>query len=136
MTGTEFACWQCGAGPDGIALYRVNRPGKTGIWACRQHTDRAKCSIEGCNRSTKREGGGPWEWICSVHWRRHCPPRSRRRRAYLAFFRKAKRQGWDQMLDEQYWRFWDTLVRVANAAESAGTIDTSQINKMFGWNDE
>lgn len=130
-----FGCWQCGRSRD-VALFRANRTGKPGIFACEAHLDRTKCAIDGCSRSCKRENGSPWEWICSVHWRRYCPPRSRRRRAYLAFFRKAKRHGWDDRLAAQYWRFWDTLTRVANAAESTGSIDMATINQMFGWTDD
>ena len=132
MSGKAFGCWQCGRSTD-VALFRMNRPGKPGIWACEEHRDRTKCAIDGCSRSCKR---GPWEWVCSVHWRRYCPPRSLRRRAYLAFFRKAKRHGWTERLTAQHWRFWDTLTRAANAAESAGSIDIAEINKLFGWTDD
>lgn len=92
---------------------------------------RIKCAIEGCKRTSGGEPGQ--QWICSVHWRRYCPPRSRRRRAYLAFFRKAKRFGWDADLRERFWRFWETLVRNANAKEAGGAIDKAEISRLFGW---
>lgn len=100
------------------------------------------CNVEGCTRTTSRVGGDAW--ICGVHWKRYCPPRSRRRRAYHWFFKQAKRHGWHWKgptgrganLDWRFWRFWDALVRVANAGEKADTLDMTEINKLFGWDDE
>lgn len=128
----KLECWRCGASTD-VTIYRMNRGGKPGIWACDAHLNRTKCSIDGCTRSCKRDDGRPWEWICSVHWRRYCPPRSLRRRTYLAFFRRARKYGWNDKLAKQYWRFWDTLVRGANRLEALGYPDMKEINKMFGW---
>ena len=101
-----------------------------------------RCSIEGCEAQTARDVGSAW--ICSTHWRRHCPPRSLRRRAYHRFFRQAKAHGWgykgrqgkSARLDWRYWRFWDLLVRVANAAEKSDKLDMTEINAMFGWTDD
>lgn len=135
MTDRPFACWKCGRAAD-VALRRMNRTGKPGIWACPDHQDRTKCSIEGCARSTKRQNGAPWEWLCAVHWKRYCPPRSLRRRAYFAFFRKAKRFGWNDDLAAKYWRFWDSLTSGANKLEQRGYPDMKEINKMFGWDDD
>ena len=97
-------------------------------------TDRVRCAINGCDRSTGRTG--TTDWICSVHWKRHCPPRSLRRRAYHRFFAKAKRHGWSDELNAQFWRFWDLLVRLANEAEGRAAFDMSEVNKMFGWTDD
>lgn len=103
------------------------------------------CCISGCQRiKTGVEGG---QWICSIHWRRHCPPRSLRRRTYHRFFREAKRHGWDwrgadgqsSPLEAKFWRFWDALVRVANVAEASDQFEAAEvarINQMFGWTDE
>jgi len=74
--------------------------------------------------------------MCPTHWRRYCPPRSLKRRAYLAIFRKARRFGWNPRLIAQCDRFWDTLVRAANAIESREGPDMAEINKMFGWDDD
>lgn len=116
----------------------MNRTGKPGIFACDDHKDRTKCAIEGCATSTKRESGSA-EWLCPVHWRRHCPPRSLRRRVYHRFFRDAKKLGWTERRTAQFWRFWDTLVRIANAAEAQDAFEAAEvkrINEMFGWTDE
>lgn len=101
------------------------------------------CAIDGCTHQTGRhEHQGAW--ICSTHWRRHCPPRSARRRAYHRYFREAKRHGWgyrgktgrQPRLDWRFWDFWKRLVRFANIAEQAGKIDMTEINKMFGFTDD
>jgi hypothetical protein len=120
------------------ALFRQNRTGKMGIWACHDHRMRIKCGIEGCIRTTAKTKPdyGYQEWICGVHWRRYCPPRSLRRRAYHRFFRDAKKHGWTERRAAQYWRFWDTLLSAANAVEKNDKVDMTEINKMFGWTDE
>jgi hypothetical protein len=100
-----------------------------------------RCAIEGCTAQTGRY---ETTWICSTHWRKHCPPRSRRRRAYHAFFRTAKKHGWGYKgprrnkprLDWRFHQFWDALVRLANLAEKNGRLDETEINRMFGWTDE
>ena len=129
-------CHVCGlTAQEAGALFRQNRTGRPGIWACHAHRQRIRCSIDGCTKThtSKHDHGGAEEWICSVHWRRHCPPRSLRRRTYHRFFRIAKRHGWSERLADQYWRFWDLLLRLANKAEKSDAIDMSKINKLFGW---
>jgi hypothetical protein len=116
-------------------LHRQNRTGKPGIWACDDHNDRIKCAVDGCSRTRKRTGQGYQEWLCPVHWKRHCPPRSLRRRCYHRFFRDAKRHGWTEQRAAQFWRFWDTLCRLANQAAASNAFDTTEINKLFGWNE-
>ncbi len=129
-------CHVCGAGPlSGESIHRQNGIGKPGIWACDQHMNVIRCSIEGCRRTKNYDKPTRSEWICAEHWRRYCPPRSARRRAYLAFFRKAKRYGWNDELNTRFWRFWDMLVASANARRDAGAIDISAIHKMFGWDE-
>lgn len=93
-----------------------------------------RCSIDGCEAHTERDVGS--DWICSTHWRRHCPPRSLRRRAYHRFHRDAKRHGWTEKRVAQYWRFWDTLVRAANAVKKTDKLDMTEINAMFGWTND
>ena len=92
---------------------------------------RVTCLIEGCRRTKRAEPGV--EWICATHWRRYCPPRSRRRRVYLAFHRTAKREGWSGNLKVRYFRFWDLLVGSARARERAGSVDMTTITKLVGW---
>lgn len=83
----------------------------------------------------------PALWICGTHWRRHCPPRSLRRRTYHRFFRLAKLHGWGwkgdnnrhPRLDWRFDQFFANLIRIANAAEEAQQIDMTEINKLFGW---
>jgi hypothetical protein len=104
---------------------------------CDRHIDRNPCAIEGCARTTaapKSGAVGDDQWLCAEHWRRLVPPRSRLRRAYLAFFRRAKRQGgWDEDLKRRFWRFWDAVVRTARRRATQGRLDEAEINRMFGW---
>ena len=66
----------------------LEQPG-VGIWRCRKHVGRNPCAIEGCTRTRAADRTyGDDQWLCAEHWRRFCPPRSMRRRAYHAFFRK------------------------------------------------
>lgn len=96
---------------------------------------RTSCAVSGCSATTSRYSN----WICSRHWRLVCPPRSAHRRAYLRFFREAKRLGlsanerWPSQLNRRFWRFWDGLVRRAERLERDGRVDEAEINKMFGW---
>jgi hypothetical protein len=94
---------------------------------------RCPCSIEGCHRSTARKTS---VWICGTHWKRHCPPRSLRRRTYHRYFARAKRHGWTPEIERGFWRFWELLVRLANAAEKRDAFDMTEINKLFGWTDD
>ena len=55
-----------------------------------------------------------------------------RRRAYNAFWRKAKRYGWTDELVRQFERFWDTLVRSARRRADGGTINIAEIERLFG----
>jgi hypothetical protein len=109
---------------------------------CAKHIDRNPCAIEGCSRTTGLNGSVRTTdaWLCPDHWRRFCPPRSARRRAYHRFFAKAKKMGigkgqrWPDDLEASYWRFWETLIGSARARHAAGgTIDQDEINKLFGW---
>jgi len=78
-----------------------------------------------------------------VHWRRHCPPRSLRRRTYHRFFRLAKIHGWGwkgrdgrrARLDWRFEEFWTSLIRAANAVERGDEMDMTEIekiNNLFG----
>lgn len=104
---------------------------------CAKHRDRNPCAIEGCTRTRAVPADrqlGDDQWLCADHWRRFVPPRSRMRRAYHAFFRRAKRQGdWDDKLARRFWRFWNALVRTARRRATAGHLDETEINKLFGW---
>lgn len=102
---------------------------------CARHHDRNPCAIDGCKRTTSAHQGrlADDQWLCSEHWRRFVPPRSARRRAYHAFFRRAKRQGgWTSEDRKRFWRFWDGLVRSARRRSADGFIDESAIGRLFG----
>jgi len=107
-------------------------------WRCEKHADRNPCAIEGCSRSTAADGrldAGHY-WLCGFHWRLVCPPHSRERRAYLRFFRIAKKHGWDDALRTRFWRYWHGLVRRGRRQmEDTGSIDVDEIHRMFGWDD-
>jgi hypothetical protein len=126
-------CRVCG---EGIALPHLNYSAEViGAMRCHRHATRNPCAIEGCQRSTAVVSGclRDDQWICSEHWRRYVPPRSKRRQAYHSFFRKAKRHGWSKDLRKRFWRFWDTLVASARARHDAGTVDVTEINRIMGW---
>ena len=92
---------------------------------CERHLTRNPCAIEGCTRSRERNGDAPSldKWLCSEHWRRFVPARSLRRRTYHAFFRRAKRHGWDDDLKERFWRFWALLIATARRKAGGGPPD-------------
>lgn len=76
--------------------------------------------------------------MCGTHFRRFCPPRSRRRRAYNEFFRRGKRYGWDAGFRSKFWRFWHTFVSVARRQASdptvigLGSIDMAALEQAIG----
>jgi hypothetical protein len=104
---------------------------------CGQHRYRNPCAIEGCKRSTAAPRGqlALDQWLCSEHWRIGCPPRSRERRIYLRFFRRAKRYGWTQQSADSFWRIWRRIVAIARS-RCAGDIDEAEIRRLFGWDAE
>jgi hypothetical protein len=123
-------CGCCGEG-------RVVRH-RNGCWSpyrCEKHAGRNPCAIEDCTRTTAAPDGqlANNQYLCGEHWRRFVPPRSRLRRAYNAFFRRAKRHGWDEDLKRRFWRFWNAVIRQARRRATEGHLDETAINKMFGW---
>lgn len=111
-------------------------------YRCSKHVGRNPCAIEGCTRTRAAPDNGQLandQWLCGVHWRAYVPPRSKRRRAYHAFFRLAKREarlggdGWPPELRVKFWRFWATLVANARRRATAGYLDEAAINREFGW---
>ena len=104
-------------------------------YRCEKHSNRNPCAIEGCTRTTSAEDIAKRsdQWICGTHWRAYVPPRSVRRRAYHAFFRKARRHGWDDDLRRRFWRFWDQLVATARKRAAEGYINETEIKQLFGW---
>jgi hypothetical protein len=106
---------------------------------CFRHHGRNPCAIEGCRRSrvaplaNGRYHHADDQWLCSQHWRMFVPPRSRARRTYHAYFRKAKRYGWDDDLERRFWRYWRKLVRRARKASEEGSLDEREINRLMGW---
>lgn len=100
---------------------------------------RNPCAIEGCTRTRAAPSSGELadhQYLCGTHWRRYVPPRSRRRQAYLAFWRKAEKEGWHEDLRKRYWRFWDALVASARARHAAGALDVAEINRIMGWDND
>lgn len=103
---------------------------------CDKHRDRNPCAIEGCKRTAPTpESGylGSDSYLCGEHWRRFVPPRSRKRRLYHAYFRKAKRYGWNKSLIAQFHRFWDRLIADARRKATEGDLDVAEIHRMMGW---
>ena len=136
VNGMTFACCRvCGIDEVDPAMHDFQRPD---LFRCDRHLDRNPCVIDGCKRSFAAPNGqlSLEIHICAKHWKRFCPPRSARRRAYHSFFRKAKKlEDWTPELRADFWSFWDQLVRSARARHAAGAeghIDVDQINKMFG----
>lgn len=106
------------------------------VYRCFKHQDSDACAIAGCTRTTKATSlPHDDRWLCGTHWRRFCPPRSARRRAYLAIVRKGKRLDWPNEQRARYWRFWDQLIATARAAHRGDRFDMTEINRMFGWTD-
>lgn len=121
-------CWVCG---ELAASSEENR--------CHKHRGRTPCSIDGCRKSRKFEGYVSDErvWVCGIHWRQVCPPRSPLRRTYNRFFRIARKLGvakerWPDELERRYWRFFGGMIARYHRG-LVGYIDEREINKMFGW---
>lgn len=106
-----------------------------GRWArCVEHEARNPCAIDGCTRTTK--AGKELRndlWLCGVHWRKHCPPRSTIRGRHQRIFRLGKRHEWPEHLVRRYWRFWFWIVRRARQRDQAGAVDMAEVNRLFGW---
>ena len=109
---------------------------------CHKHRLRNPCAIEGCSRSTKAPGGYLDDgsgWLCGEHWRAGVPPRSRLRRQYHRYFRKAKRYGWESLVNGlplrvRFWHFWNNrLLPIARKRCDGGRLDEEEINRLFGW---
>lgn len=113
-----------------------------GFWSpyrCREHADKNPCAIEGCTRTRAARGRLDNSiFLCRDHWRTFCPPRSLRRRTYLAFFRKARKMGfknndrWPDELEERFWEFWRRLIANARHKANGGNLDLAQIERLFG----
>lgn len=98
-----------------------------------------KCVIEGCTCSTSKHDDGV-EWVCRKHWRIVCPPRSRERKVYHAYFRKAKKLGlgdndqWPPDLERSFWMFWRTLIK-RGQRRCAGDALKAEVDRLFGWSE-
>lgn len=108
-------------------------------YRCESHKDRNPCAIEGCKRTTAApalKSGKLYlandQWLCSEHWRRFVPPRSKMRQHYHLIFRRAKRQGWTPELERRFWRYWTWLVAQARRKATEGDLDIREIERMFG----
>jgi len=105
------------------------------IARCEKHRDRNPCAVEGCRRTCAAEGRlANDQFLCSEHWRRFVPPRSKLRRAYHRFFQiTKKRGGWDRPLERRFRRFWRALINRVRSQHENGRIDVAEINQLFGW---
>lgn len=101
---------------------------------CAKHQGRNPCAIDGCRRTAAAHRGvlADDTWLCSEHWRRHCPPHSKLRRAYNRFWRIAKRDGWTPQLARRFNRFWDGLIARARRNTTEGFLDIEEIHRLFG----
>lgn len=102
---------------------------------CTKHQGRNPCALEGCGRTTKVPNNGGLSsdgWICSEHWRRYVPPRSRERRLYHRHFRRAKRLGWSPERRRAFRVYWFRLVARVRERAAGGFLDETEINRMFG----
>lgn len=113
--------------------------GVDGNWRCDNHHDRNPCAIEGCKRTKAApalKSGKPYlandQWLCSDHWRRFVPPRSKLRQHYHLIFRRAKREGWTPELERRFWRYWTWLVAQARRKATDGDLNIAEIERMFG----
>lgn len=130
-------CWVCGR----IAHTWQNPMVPDGRWRCNFHLRNNPCGVDGCTNSHRAQHSlhNQIDWVCSVHWKQVCPPRSVWRRTYLRFFRIARKLGveksrWPDDLERRYWRFFEGMVRRYDRRASGEVfVDEAEINRMFGW---
>lgn len=99
---------------------------------CWRHVEHTPCAVHGCTKGRKFKDGC-WDdatWVCGIHWREVCPPRSALRRAYLRFYRTARRLGvesgrWPPELERRYWRFFRGMV--ARHHRRIGLVDDGAV---------
>lgn len=104
---------------------------------CQKHVGRNPCAIEGC-KCTTADRGHPSsdDYLCGKHFRPLVTPRERRtlnmvRRKYRTAIRRG--DGEEQLRTTVlYWKVLRRMVKLARR-RSAGDIDMTEINKMFGW---
>lgn len=113
------------------------RNGSITVWPngavrCDRHHDRNPCAIEGCTRTCAGTEMRSDLWLCGEHWRRFVPPRSARRRAYLALRRKGFRLGWPDEMKAEFWKLWFALVRQARRKAEGGFLDMAHLERLFG----
>lgn len=140
--GINFpACQCCGdygfQAMRGMELVAGVHKEPSAVYRCARHVGRNPCAIDGCARTGSAGDAPPYRYgdghvICGKHWRMAAPPRSRQRRAYHAYFRRAKKYGWSAELRGRFHRFWDTLIIRARASRGP-PMDIDEINRMFGW---
>jgi hypothetical protein len=135
------ACSCCGAiNTIGIRMdvVRVAARAAGPIYRCAKHRESNPCAVDGCDRT---RGAARYHddrlFLCVEHWKLACPPRSPARAVYNRLFRlqralTGKNGAWPQELDNRYWRVWGAIVRRARS-ETAGDVDMTEINKLFGW---
>jgi hypothetical protein len=90
--GEDLAAWDLRHWPTCLVCGSL---GYDGTNRCYKHRGRTPCAIQGCTKSREFKNGC-WDdatWVCGIHWREVCPPRSALRRTYLRFFRTARKLG-------------------------------------------
>lgn len=110
-------------------------------YRCGKHHDSNPCAIEGCTRTRRAKGFISNDvFLCSVHWRIACPPRSPMRRALNRLWRLHKKTGktkWDPALDARYWRLWRGIIARARG-RSFDQLEHSEdlgkdVMRFMGW---
>lgn len=102
------------------------------VWRCEKHVGRNPCCIDGCGKTFahRKDEGYYGTVICTVHWRQA----PKYMRDAVARIRKlAKRRGWTESLCQRHDRLWNRTYR---AIVESSRLDSTEINKMFGWSDE
>jgi hypothetical protein len=104
---------------------------------CEKHVGRNPCGIEGCKCTTKAV---PClsidEYLCSKHYRPLTTISERRTLARARrWHKKAEKRRDRAEMDRSAILWWRLLRRMVKHARrrSAGDIDMTEINKMFGW---
>jgi hypothetical protein len=134
--GFDPAEWDLRPCPSCVVCGEVGYAETDRCWTHRAHTP---CSIEGCTKGRKFANGvfPAGGWVCGIHWRQVCPPRSPLRRTYLRFFRIARKLGvekgrWPVDLERRYWRFFSGMI-ARHQRRIEGFVHEAEINKLFGW---
>lgn len=106
---------------------------------CEKHHERNPCAIEGCKCTADWLGAYSSDhYLCAKHWR---PLTSRSDRTALSHIRKRykiararEEPKLARLHSGAWWKLFGDMVEKARS-RSAGDIDMTEINKMFGWDE-